>query len=202
MIWDSTSDQDYKSMKPIERACRLRKEADEVLQKIRLAELVKPWGAVTPTGSYVLDVMAYPDLDLMVPLMPVKAFIEIGAALAENDAVDQVVFKKTHKAVLPGALYLSLCVENGSWGRPWKVDILSLDEESLQYSIDVIDGFCRKITPFLREKIVEYKHAVMTSDERTPPSSGYYIYRAFLDEGLVDFPDVTDYLDKNGIKIY
>ena len=31
--------------------------------------------------------------------------------------------------------------------------------------------------------------------------SGYYVYRAFLDEGLCDYKDVRRYLAANGVKL-
>ncbi|MBE0695671.1 MAG: hypothetical protein IH586_01995 [Anaerolineaceae bacterium] len=169
---------------------------------IRLSELIRPYGVMTPTGSYALDVMAYPDIDVYVPQISVRAIFEIGAAMAEVAEVKQVVFEKSNNHSLPGGLYLKPRIVYGNWGRPWKVDIWSIDDETLKAKVALMDGFCKKMTPALREKILNYKQAVMTIDMRTPMSSGYYIYRAFLDEGLVDFPDVTSYLFEHGIKIY
>jgi hypothetical protein len=57
------------------------------------------------------------------------------------------------------------------------------------------------MTPELREEIIRYKLSVMTSDKRTPKYSGYYIYKAFLDEGMTDFDAVSQYLVANGINM-
>jgi hypothetical protein len=189
-------------MNALERAEKLRQEADTVLGMIRLAELVRPYGMITPTGSYALDVMAYPDIDVYIPRVSVNVIFEIGAAIAEVEEVRQVVFEKSNDPSLPDGLYLKPRIYYGDWGRPWKVDIWSINDETLQSKIAMMDGFCRKMTPVLREMILNYKQAVMTIDLRTPMSSGYFIYRAFLDEGLVDFPDVTRYLYEHGIRIY
>jgi hypothetical protein len=41
----------------------------------------------------------------------------------------------------------------------------------------------------------------MTSLKRTPIYSGYFIYKAFLDEGLTDFDQVTQYLISHEIQM-
>ena len=61
--------------------------------------------------------------------------------------------------------------------------------------------FKAKMTPALRQQIIRYKLSVMTSAKRTPIYSGYYIYKAFLDEGLTDFESVTRYLISCGIEM-
>ncbi len=61
--------------------------------------------------------------------------------------------------------------------------------------------FQTKMTPELREQIINYKLSVLTPQLRTPVYSGYYIYKAFLDEGLTNFEQVTRYLVDNGIQM-
>ena len=61
--------------------------------------------------------------------------------------------------------------------------------------------FREKMTPELREAVQRYKVSILTDEHRTPSYSGYYIYRAFLDEGLWDPEDVTRYLVEHGIKM-
>ena len=57
------------------------------------------------------------------------------------------------------------------------------------------------LTPELRRQIIRYKLSMLTPAGRTPMYSGYYIYRAFIDEGLTDFEQVTRYLVANGIQV-
>jgi hypothetical protein len=189
-------------MLPFERSDKLRHEADFVLGLIRLDVILRPYGKVFPTGSYFLNVMVYPDIDLYIPKVSIDQLFMIGARIASCELVTQVVFERTDDPVnLPGGLYLQSRVRYGEWGRPWKIDLWSLEEKVILNKMADMHNFQVKLTPALREQIVRYKLSVMTSQKRTPMYSGYYIYKAFIDEGLVDFESVTQYLVSNGIQM-
>jgi hypothetical protein len=61
--------------------------------------------------------------------------------------------------------------------------------------------FFDRMTPEIRQQIIRYKLSILTSQLRTPMYSGNYIYKAFIDEGLTDFNQVTDYLYSCGIRV-
>jgi hypothetical protein len=189
-------------MLALERAGALRQEADVVIGLLRLEDILRPYARLFPTGSYFLDVMVYPDIDLYITKVSLEQLFEIGAQIARSTFVTQVVFEPTDDPVrLPDGLYLKPRVNYGDWGRPWKIDIWSLDEKIIHLKMADMRHFKKKMTPGLREQIIRYKLSVMTSQKRTPVYSGYYIYKAFIDEGLTDFESVTRYLICNGIKL-
>src|SRR5512133_3451028 len=115
-------------MDALERSRVLRGEADEVMRIIHLRSVLARCGKVTFTGSYYLDVMVYPDIDLYIPKVSVAQLFQVAGELAGQDVVFQVVFERSADASLPGGLYLKLRVAYGKWPRPWKIDIWSLDE--------------------------------------------------------------------------
>jgi hypothetical protein len=189
-------------MLPDEQAHLLRQEADVVLRLIRLDEIITPYARVFPTGSYYLNLMVYPDIDLYISRVSIPQLFEIGVQFAACEQVIQVVFERSNEPqLLPGGLYLKPRVDYGDWGRPWKIDIWSLDEAVIEEKLREMQHFKEKMTPEMRQKIIQYKLSVMTSQKRTPMYSGYYIYKAFIDEGFTDHEQVTRYLISNGIKV-
>lgn len=186
----------------LERADMLRREADVVLEKTRLFEILQPYSRIFLTGSYYLDVMAYPDIDLYIMKISLEQVFSIAAQLARFELVRQVVFEKSDDPVqLPEGLYLKSRVDYGNWGRPWKIDIWSLDERIILEKMAEMQHFQEKITPVLRERNVRYKLSVMTAEKQTPMYSGIYIYKAFIDERMTNYEDVTNYLIHSGIQV-
>ena len=186
---------------PLERSAALRQEADLVLQKVRLYEILEPYGRVVPTGSYYLDVMIYPDIDLYISKVSVEELFAIGAQLARCELVCQIVFERSRTADLPGGLYLKPRIEYGEWGRPWKIDVWSLQDRVIDEKMAEMLRFKQAMTAEVKERIVRYKYSILTASRRTPMYSGYHICRAFIDEGLTDFEAVTQYLVEHGIQM-
>ena len=185
----------------LERAGRLKAEADYLMQEIRLYEILLSCASVTPTGSYFLDVMVYPDIDLYISRVSIEQLFHIAGQLAQSELVIAVVFEKSADPRLPGGLYLKPRLAWGEWGRPWKIDIWSLEASLIEQNLQTMRHFKENMTPYLREQILRYKISIMTPSQRPPPYSGYFIYKAFIDEGMVDFQQVTGYLLSQGIQM-
>jgi hypothetical protein len=188
-------------MDPLVRSAALRQEADFVLRAVRLYEILGPYGRIVPTGSYYLDVMMYPDIDLYISKVSVEELFTIGGQFATCEMVYQVVFEKSKEARLPGGLYLKPRIEHGQWGRPWKIDIWSLDDKVIDEKMADMLRFKQGMTVAVKERILRYKYSILTESRRTPMYSGYYVCKAFIDEGLTDFEEVTRYLVEHGIRM-
>jgi hypothetical protein len=189
------------NMDVLERAARLYQEAGQIMELVRLREILRPAGEITYTGSYFLDTMVFPDIDLYIPPVPIEQIFDFGSQFARSELVSQVVFEKSSDPSLPGGLYLKPRIYYGNWERPWKIDIWSLAETVIAEKMEPMQRFKARITPDLRATIIRYKMSIITSAHRTPVYSGYFIYRAVLDEGLTDPAQITNYLLQNGIDL-
>lgn len=188
-------------MNPAKRSAKLMREADFIMQEIELYDILESYGKIVPTGSYFLDVMIYPDIDLYISKVSINQLFQIGAQLANSKMVLEVVFQRSRILYLPGGLYLKARIEYGDWGRPWKIDIWSVDEAIIDKKMKPMQQFKKKMTEHIREQIISYKASILTDKYRTPMYSGFFIYQAFVNEGMSDFQEVTAYLIDNGIKM-
>jgi hypothetical protein len=144
-------------MDPLERSARLRQEADTVMGEVGLVDILRPFGRIAFQGSYFLDVMIYPDIDLYIPKVSIAQLFQIGGQLAACERVREVVFQRSRVPELPGGLYLKRRIEYGDWGRPWKIDIWSVDEAIIDRQMATMQGFKDKMTDQSREQIIRYK---------------------------------------------
>jgi hypothetical protein len=163
-------------MNPIERSAKLKKEADELLQKIRLAELCRDIGVLTPTGSYYLDLMVYPDIDLYIPPTTPRKLFQIAAHLVENYPIKSVSFLNGGPGPLEHGIYIKPVIAVGEWERPWKIDIWSVDQNFIIEKSAEMRNFKERMTPEQRELIINYKLSILTPEYRTPMFRGIYIY--------------------------
>jgi hypothetical protein len=185
----------------IERNLKLKQEADFLLENLKLISLLSQSGKVTFTGSYYLDLMIYPDIDLYVSKVPIDKIFKITSEITNSDLVSEVRFHKEDKPPFNGGLYLKFYLNYGDWKRPWKIDIWFLEDKVIDEQMKEMHRFKEKLTPELKEKILAYKFSIINKEHRTPMYSGYFIYKAFIDKELTDFDEVTKYLKANKIKV-
>jgi hypothetical protein len=187
-------------MDALARAAQLRREADTVMSMIRLREIVEPYSRIVPTGSYFLDVMVYPDIDLYLTPITHDQAQQICVQLAAAPLVREVKFEEDNPT-LPGGLYIKPRINYGAWGRPWKIDIWAVDQTTIDEKMVDMLRFQAQMTPALREQIIRYKAAIINAKHRTPMYSGYFIYKAFIDEGMSASEQVMQYLVEHGIEM-
>lgn len=192
---------EFLKMSPLERAAKIKEEADNLLWDIRLEELCRPIGKITPTGSYYLDLMVYPDIDLYLPPANPRQLFEIAAHLVENHPVVQVKFLRGGSGPLKNALYIKPVLAIGNWERPWKIDIWAVDVAFIKQKNAEMDSFKARMTPEIREFILNFKNSILNEEGRTPMFSGIHIYRAVFDLKIRNYQQLTQYLRDQGIQI-
>ena len=189
------------SMTPEERARRLRREADEVLELVGLRALLEPLGPIMETGSYYMDLMMYPDIDLCLPPTTPEKLLGVAMELGKIERVKKLRFLRGGSGELKDGLYIKPEIESGDWGRLWKVDIWALPEEVLAEKRREMESLKARMTPEERALVLDTKYRLLTDEGRTPMFSGIFIYRAVIDEGMRDLGSIVGYLRENGINL-
>jgi hypothetical protein len=188
-------------MTALERSQKLRQEADEVLELINFNEHCSFIGPPVITGSYFLDLMIYPDVDLYLPPTTPENLLVLASKLASYECVKKFNFMKGGLPGLENGLYLKPEVEYGDWGRLWKIDIWSIDRGFVDKKQALLQDYKDRMTDQQRKLILEYKFSILNGAKRTPIFSGFYTYQAVIDKGMTDFKEITDYLRANHVEV-
>ena len=188
-------------MTPEDRSRALRQEADQVLGFIHLHELLAPIGRLTPSGSYFMDLMMYPDVDLYVPQTTPERLMGVAVELAKHDCVQRMNYIRGGPGDLKEGLYLKPVVTYGDWERPWKIDIWSLPAPVVEKKQAELDDLKTRMTSKQRALILDTKYRLLTDEGRTPMYSGIYIYQAVIDHGFEKLEMIVEFLKKNGIML-
>ena len=186
-------------MTPEDRSRALRQEADEVLDLIGLNELVAPIGPLMPTGSYFMDLMMYPDIDVNLPLTTPEKLLSVGVELSKLECVRKLRYLRGGPGDLENGFYLKPEISYGNWGRLWKIDIWSLPSAILEKTHAEMADLRTRMTLAHRTIILDAKYRLLTEEGRTPLFSGIFIYRAVINLGMTEHGKIVEYLVKNGI---
>lgn len=190
------------------KAKKLHKEADKLLYKQGLHDILKKHARVFYTGSYYLDLMVWPDIDIYISIFDdpfdKQIFFEIGNQLAQLPQVISLKFQDHHTyphKLLPDGLYWNIRINNDQFKTPWKVDIWALDSDSIEQALQDIEQIKQQLNEQNRLKILKIKESLINEKGRTPILSGYHIYQAILFKGITDRDEIVRYLKKKGIYI-
>ncbi len=188
-------------MTPEKISCALRREADKVLSLLCMHDACLHVGEIIPTGSYFMDLMIYPDIDLYLPPAKAEDFLRIAIPVSSYECVRRINFKRGGPGDLKRGLYLKLVIRYGNWQRPWKIDIWSLPMAVVETKQAKLTDLKCRMTSWDRELILQTKHALLTSAGRTPMFSGLHIYEAVIDHHLHQLEAIIEYLRVNGIDV-
>ena len=191
---------------PLEIADQLRREADELVYGRGLDAILKGYGRVFYTGSYALNAMAWPDVDINMQLEPdpasTDAFFEIGRKIAAIPEVSAMKFSNTFVERVEGwpeGLYWGIRLKYGDRSTPWKIDIWAYSPAAYAEHMATMQEVLDAIDEDKRALICDFKQALMLPDGRTPALSGYKIYQAVLFQGLTELDEVKAYLRERGV---
>ena len=178
----------------------IRAEADRLLSR-GLRDLLAAYGEVQITGSYVLELMTWRDLDIhIVRESPDRAsFFALGgrlAALLEPRRMhyrDETVQQTTG---LPRGLYWGIYLGDEREGA-WKIDIWASSREDYEPVRRFVERVDARLTPATRETILKIKTACWRHPQYRREFSSADVYEAVLTHGVKDVESFWSYLARD-----
>ncbi len=174
-----------------QRSRELRQDANQLLNDSGVIKVLSKFGDVSFTGSYALNLMHDPDIDIRV-INPDMTKAQVVAALQEvidlnffngHMFYDWVNFSKPE---FPEGYYLGL--KDTYHDRHWKLDIWFTKKED-PAERDIVNFVTKKLTDNTRQHILSLK-AKRTQVKSDIPS--HKIYDAVLRHGITDWKTLNE----------
>ncbi len=187
--------------KLLEESKRVKIQADKILKESGIVEILQTYGEVKIGGSYALDVMLRPDIDLFVvanqhdweKVLNIQSTIMKSRYFREFDFVNWVDFEDQSLTSKKG-YYFQPWVPAG--GKLWKIDIWLITPE-YDKSVETTEHFKKLLTEADESKrvaILEIKEAMQQGKKYVKGVDGKLIYKAVLENGITTPKEFEEFL--------
>ena len=188
--------------KEIARHARvLHQEASELLDKEGLLQMLNAFGTTSVIGSYTLDTMTWPDIDISMNLpneKNVELFLELGKRIATKFEITKMSYSNHFIRNFPGfdhGLYWGIQLRYA--GREWKIDLWGYDDTDYKKHITEFDALHRQLQQADRAAILRIKHVICQHpDYRGNVYNSMAIYRAVLEDKVESVDEFKAWVEK------
>jgi hypothetical protein len=182
----------------------LRAEADALLQKHRVLDLLRRYGTPHLSGSYAMQLMTWRDLDIYVamPDLSVAAYLDLGRELGRAlgprklSFTDHLNFPATEG--LPG-LYWGIRTDDLASGG-WKIDVWGVTPAVCAERIEHCRSLAARIDRNARQSILTIKNDVCRLPAYRNTITSHHIYEAVLSGRARTVEDFWKWLNTNSGK--
>ncbi len=188
----------------ITQSKKIKSQADKILKESGIVNILKEYGKVKFAGSYVLNTMVRPDLDLLIirkkydTQKAKEVFLKIFNLnyFHELAWVNGVDFK-----LVPPFPDIYFQARINVDAVEWKLDI-NLKIPSTDKSKELTDKFKLLLeqNPDKRLPILEIKQALREGEKYIPGVTGRLIYEAVLENSVTNVQDFKDFFSKQNGK--
>lgn len=187
---------------------QMQLEAEDVVQRLKLEELLADLGQPIRVGSSAMGLMVRRDIDITVVCAELNdnalsAFSQIGAALMRRtDCITAVRFRNdmgkwnAEPEKYPDGLYLGLSVTMPD-GLAWTVDIWLVDEPERQPDLDHLKTLLPRLSEADRNIILGIKHALTLSEPAANRIPSVLVYEAVMDHAVRTPAEFEAWLSQN-----
>ncbi|MBD0279254.1 MAG: hypothetical protein ICV81_15035 [Flavisolibacter sp.] len=176
----------------------IKKEADELLFEKGLFSILRSSGTPHISGSYVLDLMTWRDLDIYLEVdnIPETDFFVLGGKICSVFQPVKMSFRNELIAKtkgLPAGLYWGIYLANERAGA-WKIDIWAVNNLECQRLVNYCADIKQKLTPATVVQILDIKSQCWKDPEYRRSYTSTDIYDAVLEKKVSDIEDFKNYL--------
>lgn len=177
-------------------------EANGILYDGGLLGILGKYGSPSVTGSYILGLMAWRDLDIYLESneMTVGRFFQLGADVASGMRPQRMNFRNEFLGRTPGlplGFYWGVYVSGAALPVEWKIDIWAIDSEQLKTFQKSMSDLKVRITDESRQAILEIKNQFWRHPEYHKKFASVDIYRAVLEENVRSVREFATWLNHN-----
>ena len=180
----------------------LHQEASELLDKEGLLPMISAFGTTRVIGSYALDTMTWPDIDISMNLpneQNIEMFFELAKRIATKFQITKMSYSNHYIRGFPGfdhGLY---------WGtqlrykeREWKIDLWGYDDTAYQKHIAEAETLRCQLQHADSDAILRIKHIICQHpDYRGNIYNSMAVYRAVLADKVESVDEFITWLEKN-----
>lgn len=186
----------------------LQKEADKIVDLLRLEALLSNVGKPIRVGSSAMGLMVRRDVDITVICDDLSlsdtraAFAQVGAKLMSMDRhVASVRFRNdtgawnTDRASYPDGLYLGVSARSDD-GMDWTLDIWAVDQPERQPDLNHLRTLLPRLTDDRRKTILLIKRALVGAKSRPLASKipSAYVYDAVVEDDIGSVEQFSEWL--------
>lgn len=184
---------------------KILNEADEILYQFGLYDTLKKFGNPYVSGSYLLKLMTWRDLDIYLESdsIDTDTFFDLGKEISNKinpykmSFRNELIGKTPH---LPKGLYWG--IHTNLFDQKWKIDIWVIDFKEVKRKQSVVEDVKIKMDNCNRKSILELKNILHSHPLYRKKFFSIDIYNAVLDDKIVSIEQFKEWLcTKKGIGI-
>ena len=162
----------------------LKAEADLLIERVGLAELLTSYSRWFIGGSYSYDLICWRDLDVYVlePQHDLKRCFDVGYEVTQRLAAKKARFTNNLGGE-PNGFYWGIKLGDDRQGA-WKLDLWFLGEADYERHLNYSAEMRRRLTAETRLAILGIKEVYWRRREYRDTITGDLIYRAVLNHGV------------------
>ena len=175
-------------------------EANDIIYKRGLNDILKKYGTPDYTGSFALDLMTWRDLDIYLvndDYDELKHF-ELGKEISQWYKPYKMSYRNeiiTKSELLPRGLYWGVYTNN-IFPDNWKIDIWAIDGEQAGKYAKQLNKYKAKLNVENRNVILEIKYKCCKHPEYRKKFFSMDIYRAVFENRIMSISDFAPWLQK------